>query len=136
MVKGQADCLLSFKTSSDLKIIQVLNQVAEKDIFGLKAKFPVLFSGKMGKVSGVEIKLEVDPMVKPVKQKLRPIAFHLRNAVEAELKQQVEEDILERLDENSGPTEWVSNLVIVPKSTSPELKIRITSDSRAVNKAI
>lgn len=136
VVEGQADCLLSFKTSTYLEIIRVVNHVPKKETLGLKVKFPDLFSVKMGKVSGVEIKLEVDPSIKPVKQKLRPIAFHLRDAVEAELKQQVEEGILERLDENSGPTEWVSNLVIVPKSTSPELKIRITSDSRAVNKAI
>lgn len=136
VVKGKSECLLSFKTSTNLKIIQMVNQVSELTDAALKAKFPKLFSGKMGKITGVEIKLEIDLSVKPIKQKLRPIAFHLRSAVEEEINKQVDEDILERLDENSGPTEWVSNLVIVPKSTTPELKIRITSDSRAVNKAI
>ncbi|RNA13044.1 hypothetical protein BpHYR1_018753 [Brachionus plicatilis] len=34
-----------------------------------------------------------------------------------------------------GPTDWVSNLVLVPKSTDP-LVIRITTDSRAVNNAV
>ncbi|CAF1066845.1 unnamed protein product [Brachionus calyciflorus] len=87
----------------------------------------------MGMITDVEIKLEVDPNVRPVKQKVRPVAFHLREMVEEELKAQVKEDILERVDENSGPTEWISNLVIVPNSSGLNMKIWLTSDSRAVN---
>lgn len=119
-----------------LNIIRMVNRVKTFEYKDLKAMFPKLFSDSMGLITGVEIKLETDPNIKPIKQKLRPIAFHLRPLVEAELKAQVKEDILERVDENSGPTEWISNLVIVPKSTGPEMKIRLTSDSRAVNKAI
>lgn len=136
VVRGTSECLLGYSLAVALGTIRMINRVEELSYKSLKAQFPELFSGKMGKITGVQLKLEIDKSVRPVKQKLRPIAFHLRDLVEKELKQQVEEDILERLDENSGPTEWISNLVVVPKSTFPELKIRLTSDSRAVNKAI
>lgn len=136
VVRGTSECLLGYSLAVVLGTIRMINRVEELSYKSLKSQYPELFSGKMGKITGVQLKLEIDKSVRPVKQKLRPIAFHLRDLVEKELKLQVEEDILERLDENSGPTEWISNLVIVPKSTFPELKIRLTSDSRAVNKAI
>lgn len=136
VIKGQSECLLSYRAAVRLNIIKMVNKVKAMGYQELKAKFPKLFSDTMGLITGVEITLGVDPNIKPVKQKLRPIAFHLRALVEDEIKAQVKEGILERVDENSGPTEWISNLVIVPKSTGPEFKIRITSDSRAVNKAI
>ena len=67
-----------------------------------------------------------------------------------ELKKQVEEGILEPVLRNSGPTPWISNLVIVPKDRpvtgisginsgsggARELSVRLTCDSKAVNKAI
>ena len=55
----------------------------------LAAKFPTLFSGKLGCIKDHEVTLAVDPEVKPVKQPLRPIAFHHRDAVEKELEKQV-----------------------------------------------
>lgn len=136
VIKGKSECLLSYKTATKLNIIKMLNQVKAMGYKELKARFPKLFGDTMGMITGVEIVLEVDPNIKPIKQKLRPIAFHLRTMVEEEIKTQVMEGILERVDENSEPTEWISNLVIVPKSTGQDFKIRITSDSRAVNKAI
>lgn len=90
------------------------------DYKALCNKFPNLFSSQLEKVSGVQIKLEMNKSV-------RPIAFHMRDIVENELKKQVDEGIPKRLDEKSGPTEWVSQL---------QLKIRLTADCRAVNKAI
>lgn len=61
----------------------------------LASRFPKLFSGKLGCVKDIEVKLEVDESIKPVKQPLRPIAFHYRDAVESELDKQVAEGILE-----------------------------------------
>ena len=51
----------------------------------------------------VEIKLEVDETIKPVKQPLRPIAFHYREAVERELDRQVAEGILEKVEFGTKP---------------------------------
>jgi hypothetical protein len=123
----------------------------------LTKKFPDLFSGKLGCVKGVSIKLDIDETVRPQRQPQRPVPFHLREAVEKELLKQEAMGIIERIDQNSGPTPWVANLVIVMKdkevkgaktsSSKPmrvyeadeprkELDLRLTCDSRAQNKAI
>jgi len=81
----------------------------------LKEMFPNTFSGKLGCVKGVKVHLELDPSVRPVRQKLRPIPFHLREAVSAEIKKQIELGILERVTDDMGPTPWVANLVPVIK---------------------
>ncbi len=113
--------------------------------------FPSLFSGKLGCLKNFEIKLDIDPAVRPVKQKLRPIAIHLRDSVQIELEKQVNDGILERVDTAFGPTDWISNLVVIPKDKSSSdrvksaaskqggeriLDVRLTCDSTALNKAI
>ena len=50
--------------------------------------------------------------------------------MEKKLLKQIEEGILERVDESSGPTPWISNLVIVPK----EKGVSKSSFSKSVNK--
>jgi hypothetical protein len=119
----------------------------------LKAMFPNAFSGKLGCVKGVKVHLDIDPAVKPVRQKLRPVPFHLREAISKEIKKQVEMGILERVTDDMGPPEWVANIVPVlkekevkmgrdhrlakekPKEVAPP-EIRITVDNRCQNKAI
>lgn len=102
----------------------------------IHAKFPKLFSGELGFLKGVCVKLDVDESVKPIRQQQRPVAFHLREVVVKELSEQIECGILERVDQESGPTPWVSNMVIIPKDKPPHKSVRITCDSKAVNKAI
>jgi hypothetical protein len=119
----------------------------------LKSMFPNLFSGKLGLIKDFTAKLDIDESVRPVRQPQRPIAFHYREAVEKEILRQVEEGILEKVDENSGPTPWVANLVIIPKDKglrnakagvsrlkpdgqAYELAVRLTYDAKAQNKAI
>ena len=70
----------------------------------IHAQFPKLFSGKLGCLKGVCVKLDVDTSVKPSSQPQRPVAFHLRDVVAKELSEQIECGILERVDQNSGPT--------------------------------
>ena len=114
--------------------------------------FPLAFSEKLGCIKSIEYKLEVDDQIKPTKQPLRPIAIHLREAVGEEIERQVDEGVLERVEPHHGSTPWVSNLVIVPKDkgvskiTSQtfneakedgrKLAVRLTCDSRALNKAV
>jgi hypothetical protein len=81
----------------------------------LKAIYPKLFSGKLGCAKDTEVKLEIDKSIKPIKQPLRPIAFHLREAVEKELDKQVAEGILEKVEFGTKPITWISNLVVIPK---------------------
>jgi hypothetical protein len=54
-----------------------------------------LFSGTLGCLKGVRVHLHLDQEVKPVRQKLRPLPFHLREAVSKEIKKQIELGILE-----------------------------------------
>ena len=107
--------------------------------------FPDLFSDKMGCIRGVEVVLDVDDSVPPVKQALRPIAVHLRNVVEKELLACVSADILERHMPSFGPTTYISNLVVVPKGprvlgqpkwanpSGTELQVRLTYDCGPLN---
>lgn len=135
VVKGRGEKLLSYRTAKALKLIQVLCQIVADPIDELNRRFPNAFSGKMGQAKDFEVKLEVDPTVRGVRQKLRPIAFGLRDAVENEIRRQVAEGILEPVHDISEPTPFISNLVVVLKSTDP-IDVRLTADSRWVNKAI
>ena len=74
-------------------------------------------------------KLHVNSSARPLAQKFHRLPFHVREQVEAELKNLEELDIIERAE---GPTPWVSPIVVVPKKTG----IRICVDMRAANQAI
>lgn len=157
VVKGYGECLLSFRTSIKLGIVLICNSIIKEPECDPRAadfatRFPSLFSGKIGCMKGEPVKLEVDPTVRPVRQPQRPIAFHLREPVERELRKQLENDILERVTDDMGPIEWQSNLVVVPQGKDCSAKcgpgrmtateeqwsgdIRLTCDSKQLNKAI
>lgn len=105
--------------------------------------FPNLFSEKI-RIKDAEVRVDIDPNVKPIKQKLRPVAIHLQDAVKRELEKQGEEGILERVDLTMGPTPWVSNLEVVPKGEkkiaknepNDRIEVRLTCDARPMNKAL
>ena len=69
-------------------------------------QFHTLFSGKLGCARGVKILLDIDELIKPVRQGQRPVPFHLRDMVECELWKQVEEGVNEPVDPSMGPTPW------------------------------
>lgn len=48
----------------------------------------ISISENLGCVKDVKIKLEVDSNLKPVRQPIRPVAIHLRDAIEKELMHQ------------------------------------------------
>ena len=68
--------------------------------------------------------------VKPVAQPVRRLPFGLREKVDKKLAELLKEDLIDEVP--SGPTEWVSPLVVVPK---PDGDIRICVDMRRVNEA-
>jgi hypothetical protein len=93
---------------------------------------PHLFTGKVGKLKDFQAKLHIDTSIKPVQQKLRHIPFHIRDAVEAEIKKMLDQDLIEPI---KGPTPWVSPIVPIPKPNAPN-EIRICTDAREANQAI
>ena len=93
------------------------------------SKYPSLFKG-IGKLHDYKLNLHIDHNVKPIAQPVRRIPFGLREKVDDKLDELLENDIIEKV---SGPTEWVSPLVVVPK---PGGDIRVCVDMRLANKAI
>lgn len=134
-----------------MKVLFEVKHSTPNDLDDLKLKYPNLFSGKLGCARDMKIKLDIDTSVKPVRQPQRPIAIHLRDVVEKELLKQEVAGVIERVEAHHGLTPWVSNLVVVSKgkpvnskcgsstlqsSDSKELEVRLTCDSRELNKAI
>lgn len=89
-----------------------------------------MFSG-VGKLKDYQLKLHINKDVKPVAQPVRRLPFGLREKVDQKLDELLKEDIIEEVP--SGPTEWVSPLVVVPK---PDGDIRICVDMKKANEAI
>ena len=68
---------------------------------------------------------------KPVAQPVHRLTFGLRDKVDEKLDELLEKDIITEVSRR--PTEWVSPLVVVPKSDGD---IRISVDMRRANEAI
>jgi len=96
----------------------------------LLQKFPAVFSGKIRKLKDYQLKLNIDPTVPPVVHNSRPTPLHYRAKVEAKLKQLEDQDIIEQV---TGPTPWVSPLVIVDK---PNGDVRLCVNMCKPNKAL
>ena len=133
VLKGNGAPLISYQTASELGLIHVVDANIQGDTYkaNIMAKHPKLFSDKVGKLKGVQVKIHVDKSVSPVAQPHRRIPYHVRKKVEAELKRLEDEDIIERV---SGGTPWVSPIVVAPKR-DPNA-IRLCVDMRAANHAI
>jgi hypothetical protein len=118
--------LLSYVTSLRLGVIKIIAQInepslKEEEVQTLKNKYPEVFSGKLGKLKSQSIRLDIDETIRPIKQKLRRLPEKLKIAVEQELLDMEKLGIIERV---TWPTDWISNIVAVPKSQIT-LKIRI-----------
>ena len=136
VVSGRSGSLLSFKTASELGLIKLnINAVEQRTdnitVEQLGKEFPGLFKG-IGKLKNHQVKLHIDPTVKPVAQQHRRVPFHLQKMVEAEIQIMLDEDIIEKAD---GPTPWMSPIVTPIKPNDPT-KVRVCTDMRLVNEAI
>lgn len=98
------------------KINKVNSEMENSDMSKWSNRYPSLFSGKIGLLNGYEVKLHINCKIKPIQQKLRPVPFHMRPLVEAEIMKMIEQDIIEPV---SGPNQWVSPILPVPKPDRP-----------------
>ena len=65
---GVRDNLLGFKSCIHLGLIELTYAIGGEDAFtaDVKAKYPSLFTGRIGKLKGVELRLHIDRSIKPV----------------------------------------------------------------------
>ncbi|XP_040063180.1 uncharacterized protein LOC120837702 [Ixodes scapularis] len=68
----------------------------------------------------------------PMAQKLRPIPFNIHELITKEIRRLEELDVIEKA---SGPTTWVSPIVVVPKPHALDT-VRMRVDIRRANQAI
>ena len=123
----------SATTDSPARASRHIPVTSDRDLQKILNKHAPVFTG-LGKHSSAQVELAVDDTVPPVAQPPRRIPFHLRQKVESELCKLEQDDIIEKVPENT-PTDWVSPVVIVPKPNQPD-KIRLCVDMRAANTAI
>ena len=148
VIEGSCDTILDGHTAEQLGIIKFHRQpVTFKPINLIKTDnnaFKVdiqaclqnkahIFSG-IGNLKNHQVKLHVDPTVKPVNVPSRSVPYHLQERTNAVLNEMIENNIIEEHPNNmSAP--WVSNPVIEPKPDGSG-SLRVTLDARNVNKAL
>ena len=147
VTEGNGGCLLSYKTSLALNLIDILCEENEvicsieehmvKETVNNKKeywekRYPEVFKDELGKLKNFKVKLHIDKDVKPIQAKIRHKPFHLRQAIEAEIKNKLESGVIEKVE--NEPTEWLSEIVVVPKKGTNE--IRICTDMSSANTAI
>ena len=95
----------------------------------LRAKYPRVFQG-LGKLKGFQLKLHINPNVKPLAQPLRRIPFSRRQKLNEKPGELEKLGVIEKVD---TPTSWINPLVAVEK---PNGDVRICLDMRQANQAI
>ena len=119
-------------TTMPSQLAQQINPESPTFIQDMLHKYRNLWKdGRIGKLKDFEVKLHIHPSVQPVIQKQQHISFHLRQKVDAQLDKLEKQGIIEPV---TGPTPWVSPIVVIPKPNSDD--VRICVDMRSPNKCI
>ena len=84
----------------------------------------------IGKLKDFQVKVPTDPEIPPIAQPIRRVPYHLRDKLSTKLDEHVELDIIEKM---SGPSSWVSPVVVLPK---PSGDISLCVDMRQANVAV
>ena len=130
VIDGEGEALLGRETAVQLGVLQL-----GVPVYSLKSKEEILHDYKgifegVGKLTGFQVKLHVDPEVPAVAQPVRRTPFSLPEKVKEKIEELVAMDIIEPVE---GPTPWVSPVVVVPKQND---EIRLCVDMRRGNEAI
>ena len=96
----------------------------------LISRYPEVFADTVGTLAG-EAHLSVDFSISPVILPARSLPISLRPKVKAELKRLLKLGVISQVDE---PTSWVSQMVVVEKKKSDQVRPCIYP--RPLNKAL
>jgi hypothetical protein len=76
-------------------------------------RIPNVFQQHIGCLKNYEVTLDIDTTVKPIAFKHRRIPYHMRNIVDTEIQQMIDDDVIEHVPR--GPTPWLLPALILPK---------------------
>ena len=79
VMKGGHGALIGYPTASQLGLVKIIQPI---NIQTPELRYPDVFSDEIGKYNGGPVKLHIDNNVRPVAQRNRKTAFHLRPKVE------------------------------------------------------
>ena len=134
VIKNQHCSLLSRRACMELQLIR-LGDVEVQEVSpttGFREEFPKLFQG-LGKLK-TEYKISVDETVKPFcLYTARKIPHPLLPKVKEEIQYMHKQGVI---SEVTGPVEWCSGIVPVPKATDPTGGVRVCSDLTMLNRAV
>ena len=128
--------IISFQKSPD--VFEPINMIStnmepsvKQDIQYILLQYPENFQG-LGKLKDYQVKLHVNPDVKPIAVPPRPTPYHLQQRSNELINEMISNDVIEKLPPHED-ARWVSCSTISPK---PNGDIRMTLDARNVNKAL
>lgn len=156
VLDGNADNLLGFYAAKKLGLIEVkqdkifqewhddkvlsVTSIEKRPSlspnFDAKKLYPNLFKSSIGHFEDVEVVIETDETIKPIQVPPYPIPLPLLQKTEAKIMKMLEDSIIERA---AGKIKWLSPMHVVPKCdpvTKEVIGVRITSNNKALNKAI
>ena len=137
VTENEGHALLGRETAISLGVLKLGAHVNSLEVSTDGAKGRPVFFEKfagccedIGKMKDFQLTVPIDPKVQPVAQPIRKVPYHLRDKLSTKLDELVELDIFEKV---SGPSWWVSPVVVVPK---PSGDICLCGDMRQANMAV
>ena len=133
VLEGEGEPILGTDTLTKLGILkiepEINNLVKDDSTAEIVDRYKSLFKG-IGKLKDFQLKIPIDSSIEPVCQTARRVPYHLRDKLSQKLKELKKLDIIEK---TTGPTHWVSPVIVVPKSDGD---IRLCFDIRRANLAV
>lgn len=114
--------LLGLKTGMELGVVKIstnINNINHES------------DGPLSKIKNVLVEIPIKDNVKAVQQPYRRVPVPLEKAVNQKIDELLRKDIIEKVEFSN----WISPLVVVPKSDDPE-EIRLCVDMKRANEAV
>lgn len=157
VLDGHADNLLGYAVASKLGLVSIKEdkvyheddprftkdfrdepvfKIDTDDDFDPIRLYPDLFKDKIGAFRDIEVDIAIDPNVRPVQVPPYPIPIPLMELTKDKVMKMWSDGIIEPAE---GKLLWLSPMHVVPKLdpvTKETIGVRITSNNKALNKAI